>query len=51
MKFERVQKVNELLFKVGLNEKPNTMIFLLSGGERKRLALAEEVILFKYNFF
>lgn len=37
------QKVNDLLMTVGLRDSANTRIMHLSGGERKRLSLAEEV--------
>lgn len=44
-KADKKHRVNSLLFLIGLRDTANTRISHLSGGERKRLSLAEEVIL------
>ena len=44
-KLEKQQRVTDLLFAVGLRNVAHTRIQQLSGGECKRLSLAEEVIL------
>ncbi|XP_065369460.1 protein brown [Calliphora vicina] len=43
-KLQKHQRVNDLLLAVGLRDVANTRIQQLSGGERKRLSLAEELI-------
>lgn len=45
-KADKIHRVNSLLFLIGLRDRMYTRISLLSGGERKRLNLAEEVIYF-----
>lgn len=42
-RLEKHQRVTDLLFAVGLRNVAHTRIQQLSGGERKRLSLAEEV--------
>lgn len=42
-KADKKHRVNSLLFLIGLRDKTFTRISHLSGGERKRLSLAEEV--------
>ena len=42
-KAQKRQRVNELLLLTGLRDAAHTRIQQLSGGERKRLSLAEEV--------
>ncbi|XP_037944208.1 protein brown-like [Teleopsis dalmanni] len=44
-KSQKRQRVNDLLLAVGLRDAANTRIQQLSGGERKRLSLAEELII------
>lgn len=43
-KAEKRQRVEDLLLAVGLRNVAHTRIQQMSGGERKRLSLAEEVI-------
>lgn len=47
-KGDKKHRVSSLLFLIGLRDMANTRISHLSGGERKRLSLAEEVILSCY---
>lgn len=42
-KTQKRQRVNDLLWAVGLRDVAHTRLQHLSGGERKRLSLAEEV--------
>jgi ABC-type multidrug transport system ATPase subunit len=42
--WERDRRVEELLVELGLKKSENTRIIELSGGERKRLAFASEVV-------
>lgn len=42
---DKKHHVNSLLFLIGLRDRMYTKISHLSGGERKRLSLAEEVII------